>query len=179
MGRVSLEVRSPTPRELAPLLEEALGVEAAGWRGRRGTAMTCDPLRGPFYRRYAAAACEEGTLRLCFLRIGGRAAAMQLGVECGERFWLLKVGYDETFARCSPGTLLLAETIRWAAKRSLLSYEFLGSTEPWTRPWTSHLHGCLLLAAYPTGWEGMAALSYDIGRSAARRLGRIARGRLE
>jgi CelD/BcsL family acetyltransferase involved in cellulose biosynthesis len=175
MGRVSSEVRSPSPRELAPLLEEALRVEAAGWRGHGGTALRLDRLRGPFYRRYAAAACEEGILRIAFLRIGGRAAAMQLGVECGERFWLLKVGYDEAFARCSPGTLLLSRTIRWAAERGVLSYEFLGSPEPWTRQWTSRIHACVLLAAYPTGLEGVAALTYDIGTSAARRLGRVAR----
>jgi CelD/BcsL family acetyltransferase involved in cellulose biosynthesis len=179
MGRTSLEMRTPTPLELAPLLEEAFEVEAAGWRGRGKTAISCDPVRGPFYRRYASLACEEGILRIAFLRIGGRAAAMQLGVECGERFWLLKMGYDETFARCSPGTLLLAETVAWAAQRGLLSYEFLGSTEPWTRPWTAHVHECLLLAAYPAGWQGMTALTYDIGKSAARQLARVARGHLK
>ena len=40
---------------------------------------------------------------------------MQVAVETGGRFWLLKVGYDERFARCSPGSLLLLETIRHAA----------------------------------------------------------------
>jgi CelD/BcsL family acetyltransferase involved in cellulose biosynthesis len=179
IGRTSFAVRSPTPFELAPLLEEAFRVEAAGWRGRQGTAIRCDPVRGPFYRRYASLACQEGILRICFLRIGGRVAAMQLGVECAGRFWLLKIGYDEAFARCSPGTLLLVETVRWAAERGLLSYELLGSTEPWTRPWTAHAHECLLLAAYPTGWQGMVALTYDIWSSAARRVARVARGRRE
>jgi CelD/BcsL family acetyltransferase involved in cellulose biosynthesis len=176
MGSVSYDVRAPSPRELGPLLESAFDIEAAGWRGRRGTAIRCDPVRGPFYRRYAGLACQEGILRIAFLRIGGKPAAMQLAVEYARRFWLLKVGYDETFARCSPGTLLLAHTIRWAAERGLVSYEFLGSAEPWTRPWTSDVRRCLLLAAYPAGWQGAAALTYDVGTSVARRCGRVLRG---
>ena len=60
---------------------------------------------------------------------------MQLAVECGERFWLLKIGYDEEFARCSPGVLLMLHTVRYAATRGLKSYELLGRVEPWTRVW--------------------------------------------
>src|SRR5260370_39161034 len=126
IGPVSCEILSPTAKELDPLLHDVFPVEAAGWRGRRGTALASDPIRGGFYRRYAAAACHAGILRLCFLRVGARIAAVQLAVESEERFWLLKVGYDEVFARCSPGVLLLRETVRYAAQHGLRSSEFLG-----------------------------------------------------
>src|SRR5439155_13822651 len=115
------------PGELDRLLDEVFRVEAAGWKGREGTALANDSVRGMFYRRYAAAACRQGILRLCFLRIGDRVAAVQLGVESEGRFWLHKIGYDEAFAKCSPGMLLLRDTIRYAASRSLRSYEFLGA----------------------------------------------------
>jgi CelD/BcsL family acetyltransferase involved in cellulose biosynthesis len=163
MGAVSLEVLSPAPAELAPLLEEAYAVESAGWKGAKGTALALDLACGDFFRRYAAAASEKGILRLCFLRIGGRAVAMQFAIECNDRFWLLKIGYDEQFARCSPGALLMLHTLKYAATRGLDSYEFLGLPAPWTRNWTQLLRSCVSLHAYRFGWQGIAAQFGDLG----------------
>ena len=173
IGPVRCQIVSPTPTELDPLLDEALRVEAAGWKGRRGTALATDPAQSAFYRRYAAAACRAGILRLCFLHVGDRIAAMQFAVESEERFWLLKVGYDEAFARCSPGMLLLRETVRHAANRGLRSYEFLGAPEPWIRIWTKHVRPCLSIRAYPAKACGIAALTADLVQAGWRRVGHL------
>lgn len=161
MGAVSTEILSPKPADLGPLLDKAYAVEAEGWKGRQGTALVQNPREGVFYRRYAAAACARGILRLCFLRIGGRVAAMQVSAETGNRFWLLKIGYSDEFARCSPGTLLLSETVRYAARRGLRSFEFLGTEEPWIRMWTSRVRPCISLWAYPVSVGGGKALARD------------------
>ncbi|HVH31093.1 MAG TPA: GNAT family N-acetyltransferase [bacterium] len=172
MGPLTFDVVRPTPGELGPLLDEAFRVEAGSWKGRAGTALASDAVRAPFYRRYAAAACRTGNLLVCFLRIGGRAAAMQIAVTCGDRFWLLKIGFDDTFARCSPGMLLMLETVRYAALQGLQAYEFLGVDEPWTRMWTEHVRPCVSLRAYPATWHGLSGFATDVGRVARRRLGR-------
>ncbi len=83
IGPLSYQILSPTPSQLGLILEEALEVEAANWKGSEGSAIAHDRLRGPFYRHFAAAASAAGTLRLCFLRVGGRAVAMQLALEWG------------------------------------------------------------------------------------------------
>lgn len=170
LGPVTSEVLSPGPNELAPLLDAALRVEAAGWKGKRGTALAQDAVRGAFFRSYAAAAAERGILRLCLLRIGGAAAAMQVAVEYGNRFWLLKIGYDDRFARASPGQLLMLETVRYAAERELASYELLGRVEPWTRRWTDHARPCVSLHAYPARPRGALALAADAASLAARKV---------
>ena len=156
------EVLSPTPTDLGRLLREAFAVEAAGWKGRAGTALACDPVRQAFFRRYADAACRRGMLRIGFLRIGDIPVAMQLGVEWGGRFWLLKIGYDEGFSRCSPGLLLMVEMVRLAAGRGLSSYELLGVSEPWTRMWTKRERPCVSLRAYPANGTGLAAFASDL-----------------
>lgn len=161
LGAVSYEILAPTVADLAPLLEEAFVVEAAGWKGATGSALARDTERGAFYRRYAALAAQQGILRLCFLRIAGRAVAMQFAVECYDRFWLIKIGYDEQFSRCSPGTLLMLHTVKYAATRALRSYEFLGLCEPWTQQWTQTLRRCVALRAYPFNWRGAASLAAD------------------
>jgi len=178
LGGVKVEVTTPTTAEVEPLLEEALTVEAASWKGPRGSALLVDPARRTFFDHYALAAAEQGILRLAFLRIGGRAAAMQLAVESGGRFWLLKIGYDAAFGRCSPGTLLMIETLRYAAQRGLYSYEFLGTIEPWTSMWNPRARCCVSLRAYPATPHGLGALMLELGRIARRKLaglGRLAR----
>jgi CelD/BcsL family acetyltransferase involved in cellulose biosynthesis len=171
LGEVTFEMISPRREELGPPLEEVFRVEAAGWKGREGTALATDERRRLFFTRYAEAAADAGTLRLAFLRIAGRTAAVQLAAECGGRFWLLKVGYDEEFRRSSPGTLLMLETIRYAATRELESYELLGQVEPWTRFWTEQERECIALRAYPPRPAGIAAAALDAGRFALRARG--------
>jgi CelD/BcsL family acetyltransferase involved in cellulose biosynthesis len=168
LGEVVTEVVVPEAHAVGPLVDEAVRVEAAGWKGEAGTALESDSLRAAFYRRYCEAAARRGILRLCFLRIGGRAAAVQVAVESEKRFWLLKIGYDDSFARCSPGTLLMLETVRYAATRGLEQYELLGVPEPWTRMWTELEHGTVCLRAYPAALAGVGALARDGARLAGR-----------
>jgi CelD/BcsL family acetyltransferase involved in cellulose biosynthesis len=163
-GSVEYEIVSPKPHELDRLLAECLQVEAASWKGRNGSALLSDPDRRRFFEQYTAIASERGILRLCFMRIGGQPAATQIAVECGGGFWLLKVGYDETFSRCSPGNLLMIETLRYAASRNLSTYEFLGSAEPWTEIWTDRIRPCVSVWAYPANVSGLATFTFDAMR---------------
>lgn len=161
LGEVKYEILSPAPAEVDSLLEEAYRIELASWKGEAGTALAVDPVRGAFYRHYALAASERGILRLVFLRIDGQAAGMQIAIESDERFWLLKIGHDNRFSKCSPGTLLMLCSLRYAANCGLKSYEFLGIAEPWTRNWTDLSRTCIALRAYPVSLGGLAVLSYD------------------
>jgi CelD/BcsL family acetyltransferase involved in cellulose biosynthesis len=170
LGEVTVEVISPRRDELPPLLDELYRVEAAGWKGREGTALAADEPRRLFFTAFAEAAAEAGFLRLAFLRIGGRPAAAQLAAESAGRFWLLKVGYDEEFKRASPGSLLMLETIRHAADAGLDSYELLGRSEPWTRVWTERERACASLRAYPIRPGGLGAAALD-ARQLLRRSG--------
>ena len=172
MGQLEFEIVSPKPNELPRLLAESLRIEASNWKGRNGSALLSDMGRRQFFEHYTATACERGILRMCFLKIAGVAAATQIAVECGGAFWLLKVGYDENFARCSPGNLLMLESLRYAAKRGLRTYEFLGSAEPWTEMWTDRVRPCVSVWAYPNNFRGAAALALDAVRFASERVSR-------
>jgi CelD/BcsL family acetyltransferase involved in cellulose biosynthesis len=169
LGAVRSVFLAPTPTELESQLDTAIQVEAAGWKGRQGTALACDSPRAAFYRQYAAAASRKGILRICFLYIGDRPAAMQIAVEWASRFWLLKIGYDESYKRCSPGALLMLEVIREAARRGLRSVEFLGAVEPWTRIWTQLARPCVSVRAYPASVTGQVALARDATRFVGRK----------
>jgi CelD/BcsL family acetyltransferase involved in cellulose biosynthesis len=169
-GPVHCEIVCPDPADLDSLLDMAWAIEARSWKGAAGTALIHDPLRTAFYRRYAHHACEAGQLRLCWLRFGSQTVAMQIAIEAHQRFWLLKIGYDEQFARCSPGNLLIAETLRYAAEQQLVAYEFLGMSADWTRVWTEQERASTALRIYPYNVLGMAALAGDVAKRGQRKL---------
>ncbi|MCP5023878.1 MAG: GNAT family N-acetyltransferase [bacterium] len=164
-GTLKINIDLPLAENLERLLDEAFAVESDGWKGRSGTAIAFDKRLERFFRCYAELALRAGILRLCFLRIDGLAAAVQIAVECDGGFWLLKVGYRESFRQCSPGNLLMRESIRHAAEQGLRSFEFLGKESPWTQAWTSHSRPLVRLRTYPVSLAGMGALARDGFRS--------------
>ena len=155
---------------LEPLLDEAFEVEARSWKGQAGSALARDLPMGRFFREVARAAAASGTLRLAFLRVGGRTAAMQIAVASAQRLWLLKIGYDPAFARCRPGHLLLLQTLARAARQGLHACEFMGHAAPWTAQWTATLRACVGVRVYPLSRPGMHAWAEDGAAALGRRV---------
>lgn len=178
MGAVRVEILSPDPAEVPELLEAAFAVEARGWKARNRTAIAQTPDQAAFLRRYGALTAAEGRFRIAFLRIGDEIAAMQIMVEEDGALWLLKIGYDEDFAKASPGMLLLLEVIRAAAAQGLERVEFLGKASDWTAFWTRDLRPHIRLRYYPRNLAGLAALVRDGGVLALRRGRRRLRSRI-
>ena len=86
---------------------------------------------------------------------------MKLAAVVGGRFWLLAMGFSEEFERCSPGTLLLVDTLAYAAREGLRSYEFLGADEAWVRAWGPVQRPHVSIRTYPVGIRGAVALAAD------------------
>jgi len=161
-GQVVVRVECPDSIDaLSHLLEEVCRIEGAGWKGRTGSALRSnEPIR-TFFSRYCETACVRGTLRVCFLDVRGIPIATILGVEQGQRFWVLKIGYDEQWARCSPGIQITMETIRYAFETGLDGYEFLGSEESWQAMWPRERHNLATLVHYPVSFSGLQAFCGD------------------
>jgi CelD/BcsL family acetyltransferase involved in cellulose biosynthesis len=171
LGQVAFEILSPGPGEFDALFDEAIQVEARSWKLEAGTAIAVDHAKENCFRHYFRSACEQGNFRIAFLRIDGRAVAMQMALESLDRYWLLKIGFDEAFERCSPGTLLMLHTIGWAANRELRAYELLGNLEPWIAQfWTREQHECVWVRAYPFNARGAVAFAGDAIAALRKRL---------
>ncbi len=167
VGSVRFEVIIPVAATLDGLLAEAYATEMQGWKGERGSALAIDPIRADFYRRYFSECMAQGILRLAFMRIDGVAIAMQIGVRVNNRFWLLKIGYNDAHARLSPGSLLMLEVVRHAAQTGIESIEFLGAVEPWTQTWTQAERECVHIRGYPRGFLSCAVFVVDAANWAA------------
>ena len=170
-GKVTYEIHAPrSAAEFLPLFDQALQVEAAGWKGRGGSAVAANERQRAFFTRYGILASEEGILRLAFMRIGGAVTAMQYAVQWNGAFWLLKIGYDEAYSKCSPGMLLIRHTLNYAMEQRLRSYEFLGSAESWTKRWTTTERSTARISVYPFGPSAMFSLGRDVLRAARRKV---------
>ena len=168
-GRVAIRTCSPGPDEVPAMFAELVRVESAGWKSRNGSSLAQrDDLRR-FFLSYATRAAHSGIARFGFLDVNDTPIAAQLSVEYAERLWVLKIGYDEAWSRCSPGFLLLAEMMRHAFERKLKSYEFLGSDEPWLHRWPTEARELSTVACYPRTLTGLYGLAADtVGRLQAR-----------
>lgn len=169
-GAVQFEFHEPAPGEASALLEQAIAIEAKGWKGRGGTAISDNPEQLAFFRAYAPRAARQGTLRIAFLRLGLSLVAAQIGAETDGSFWLFKIGFDERFARCSPGQLLMLESIQRSARKGLKRFELLGKSADWTRFWTETERPRMKLFYYPWNAVGAAALIRDAASLGLRRL---------
>ncbi|OGU33904.1 MAG: hypothetical protein A2068_02780 [Ignavibacteria bacterium GWB2_35_6b] len=160
MGKPSVEIICPPIASVENYLNEILEIEASGWKKRMGTAMTVNKNLGEFFKGYSKEAADLKMLRLCFFRIDGVAIAAQIGIEYSNRFWLLKIGYNEKWARCSPGIILMNEVINYAFSKKLDAVEFLGSNEQWLHIWTNQFHDTVNYRIYNSPVSCIGDITY-------------------
>ncbi|GAB3661899.1 hypothetical protein GCM10027596_22560 [Nocardioides korecus] len=159
-GTVTFSMESPRdPAQVDLLLAEFVTVEARSWKRGAGTALAVDDPMRDFFRAFCRASAATGILRFAMLRVDGTAVAAQLATEVQGRFSLFKIGFDEAYARSSPGNLLMEFSLRSALDRGLTTFDFLGSEEPWTAVWTDEVRRCLEVQVYPllSPWTPVAA----------------------
>jgi CelD/BcsL family acetyltransferase involved in cellulose biosynthesis len=173
IGPLSFQNIIPSTDELEEVLTEVFRVESANWKGEAGSGLAYDPVIQGFYRRFSQLACEQGILRILLMKCGDQTAAVQLGVEYKNRFWLLKMGYDQNFARYSPGELLIVESLRLVAERGLEAYEFTGTPESWTHKWTDKMHASVSIRIYAVGLRGLIGVAAESAMAAARRAAKM------
>jgi CelD/BcsL family acetyltransferase involved in cellulose biosynthesis len=155
LGSVRFEEHRPTLAELPALLEAAFAIEAASWKWRAGSSLLQNDRLRRFFERYAGRAVERQSLRVYFYRIGADAIAMRIAVEFGGRLWFLKTGYDEGWARLSPGMQLTSDIVRRATGEHLEACEFLGADEPWQHAWPVGVRRYCTVVAYPASVRGI------------------------
>jgi len=122
---------------LSAALDDAIRLEASGWKRNEGTAISSESALGRFYTVFAARAAAQGWLKLLFLTVNGRRIATSYSLEYQRRLFLCKTGYDPQFETCSPFKVLTSMAIRKAFEQGLDEVDLLGDVEPWKLEWTS------------------------------------------
>ena len=111
-GAVHFDV-ARTPAEMTIAVETFLMLEASGWKGQRGTALSQDDGDAAFVRRATSALAETGQCEIVTLRAGETPVATAIVLRHQDRAFYFKLGVDERFAKFSPGVQLTLELTRY------------------------------------------------------------------
>jgi CelD/BcsL family acetyltransferase involved in cellulose biosynthesis len=114
-------------------LESDLDVLFSLHRARWGTRRSAFLPWERFHREFAGVALERGWLRLWFLDLDGRAVAAWYGFRFAGVESYYQAGRDPSQSDESVGFVLLAHTIREAARDGMREYRLLRGSEPFKR----------------------------------------------
>lgn len=91
--------------------EAFLALEAAGWKGKAGSALASAPGTSALFRESLAGAARRGRLERLMLSLDGRPIAMLATFLTPPGAYSYKTAFDEDYARFSPGVLLQRENL--------------------------------------------------------------------
>jgi hypothetical protein len=157
--------RLPPDADVQPWLDEFLRLEAGGWKGREGSAFASTEPDRRYFTEIVTQAHARGRLALLALRLDGVGIAMKCNFVGSEGAWSFKIGFEESFAKYSPGVLLELENIRVAFdERSDSKFPWMDSCAKPDHPMIDHLWRSgraietRVMAA--GGWRGKRVVSW-------------------
>lgn len=146
-------------------------LEAAGWKGRIGSAIDCTPETRTFYDRISRETAEQGCFCLHSLELNHRMVAGAFSVMTHCCFFPLKIAYDETLHRVAPGHLLFNAILEECAERGIPELYFGGNSERFKTAWTSetlpHFNGFIF------NHDSLAQFAYQLRGNLLTKLGGI------
>ncbi len=123
-------------------------VDAASWKGRQGDDVMSSERVRLFYRALAERLAVRGWLRWQFMEVEGRTVAAQMASCINNTLFIKRIAYDEEYAWCSPGRMLIDACVRRAFDSDTERVDFL-TDMPWHRDWRMSLHENYHLWIYP------------------------------
>jgi CelD/BcsL family acetyltransferase involved in cellulose biosynthesis len=173
IGQVEFRFYAPRPRDCRDMLPTTFKIEDSGWKQRnRSSLLSNRPLRR-FFTEYLVLAAADNTLRIGFMYIDDSPVAVVIGIVRYKKFWLLKNGYDPKWKKCSPGILLLNETVKHCFEQNYRGIEFLGTDEHYIRQLAGdRFHRYQSIAFFPFRLLGLSLLSINAANHLYHRLRR-------
>ena len=161
------------PRDEAALLEKLIAVKSQ--KRVRGELIP------PFVARYPEVfhslfdtLGSRGWIYVALMELGGPPLAWQLGFRCGRILWDFSTAYDHSFARLSPGTMLVPAILDYGFSHGYSEYDFLRGEEAYEMRWSTGSHQTFRLLIWSRRWSSRArAFVYlDFKRAVYRLFGR-------
>lgn len=88
-----------------------------------------------FHHDWSSQAIKQGWLWLSILKLDGAPIGAIYAMRLGSTCYYYQAGFDPAQSSISPGTLLVAATIRRAIEEGVQHFDFLRGDEPYKRRW--------------------------------------------
>ncbi|MCP9439392.1 MAG: GNAT family N-acetyltransferase [Nitrospira sp.] len=128
LGRLTF--RTVYGPEAVPCLDGFFAQHIARWSATPSPSLFRDERNRKFYRTFIEAMEKERWVVLSIVELDDRPLAMHLGFEYDGRLLWYKPTFDPTYAKHSPGLVLLRCLIRYAIDRKLDEFDFGIGGEP-------------------------------------------------
>ncbi len=117
-------------------LENFYALEAAGWKGKGGTAIASKPHNLGFHNEYTAAAAQQGYLCLDSLYCKDRLVSAAISFVHRKKYFVLKWSYDEELQKYAPGHLLINAILERCVQEGYEEFDFMGEKYGYEVRWT-------------------------------------------
>lgn len=144
-------------------LEAFLALEAAGWKGQRGTALSQSAASAAFVRAMIGAFAAHEAIEIATLRQGDALIAGGVVLKSGRRGFYWKTAFDEGYAALSPGvqfTLQLSSALEKAPGLDLINSCAIADHPMIDRLWPDRLD----LADFALPLGAQASFGFRVGR---------------
>lgn len=135
-GPTTVTLSKPTGKQAGRTLPAAFAVEKMDWKGRVGSASPHNPDMKSLLVFVGVGCAKASELVAALLSVCGELIAVQIGRECRDRDWILKIGHNVHWRKTSPGMQLMSDSVRYVCDKALGGVEFLGVDEVWLSAWT-------------------------------------------
>ena len=149
LGDVRFEVVT-TGRRLKQALEVFYRLEASGWKGRSGTAVT----QRSQVKRFYDGLVDRAEVWIPILTVCGDPVAAYVLRVSGHTIFALKTGYDQTYSKYAPGLLLTSRVIRYGLEHGMEMLDLMADKSRWKADWAREVrphYELLLFAPTPAG----------------------------
>ncbi len=110
-ARGAVRIESPSdPENIKDAFDHFLKLEAAGWKGRGGSALMSRPPALRFAREMAAGLISQGRMRADVMTFDEQPVGMVINLRAGRDIFPWKMAFDETYRAASPGMQTLLHT---------------------------------------------------------------------
>jgi CelD/BcsL family acetyltransferase involved in cellulose biosynthesis len=117
------------------LLDHLFRLHATRWHDKNRSGMLSSESLQLFHHDVAGRFWEGVILRMYGLLVDGACIAVQYNFISKRRAYAYLSGFDTAWKRVSPGSLLLAHSIRHAIREGAREFDFLRKPEPFKYSW--------------------------------------------
>jgi CelD/BcsL family acetyltransferase involved in cellulose biosynthesis len=119
------------------LLQSLYDLEASSWKGEKGSAILLRQADRTFWDEITQWGQQIGILSLVALEIKNEIAAVGVGLSYNNRYYGLKMGWDNRYKSYSLGHILLYNVLEYCLEHGLSELHLMGLRSPWKERWTN------------------------------------------